>query len=93
MGTQYQIINLTKKEFCGFGIGFNPKYSEAKGNKDPSRFLLFIMLEKYRKDHIVILHEGNSWDWSTELENIDVAEWNDKSEELLEEYKEWDVKG
>lgn len=90
MGTEYQIVNISKRIFCGFGLDWNPKYAEAQLNKECARFLLFIMLEKYREDEIKVLHEGNSWDWTTELVTNDLTQWVDKSEELLKDFKQWE---
>ena len=87
MGTEYQIINLTEKVLCGFGVDFDPKYRNLIMNRNCARFLLFLMFDKYRTHQIIIIDEGNSWDWSHE---IDTSEFEDKSKELLEEYFEWD---
>ena len=87
MGTEYTIVNLSRKIICGFGLDWNPKYTESIINRDCARFLLFLMMEKYRKEQIIIISEGNSWDWNYEV-NTDNFE--DKSKELLEEYLEWD---
>jgi len=86
MGTQYQVINKTRKEIYGFGLNWNPKYQEAIMNIDPRRFLLFLMLYKYRGDHIIIINDGNAFDWNYE---INLKDYRYKDEEIQKEYLEW----
>ena len=87
MGTQYRIVNQTRKEIYDFGLDWNPKYGEAFINKVCRLFLLYIMLEKFRKEFIIIINDGNSWDWSTEL--VTLKGYTDKSEEIQKEFEEW----
>ena len=86
MGTQYRVVNVTRKEIYDFGLDWNPKYTEAILNKECSMFLLYLMLEPYRKQHLIIINEGNSWDWETE---IVLKNYTDKSEEVQKEFIEW----
>lgn len=87
MGTQYRVVNLTKKEIYGFGLDWNPKYREAIINRTPARFLLFLMLEARRGDDLKVISEGNSWDWEYELS---LKGFEDKTKEFQERFIDWD---
>lgn len=88
MGTQYRVVNHTKKEVYGFGLGnWYPKYTEAILNFQASRFLMFLCLVEFRGDNIAIVHEGNSWNWNTEF---DYDGYEDKSEEVQTKFLVWE---
>lgn len=48
MGTQYQIINHTTKQLCGFGLDWNPKHGEILLNQDSWLFTIWLMTEKFK---------------------------------------------
>jgi hypothetical protein len=89
MGTQYRVINVTKKEIYDFGLNWNPKFREAIFNKEPARFLLFLMLDSCRGDYIKVISESNSYDWEIEVPNL-FTEYIDKSEEMNDRFIQWE---
>lgn len=87
MGTQYTIVNISKKIDCGFGMGWEPKFREILLNNDSSLFLLFLKMVKFPDDHLKVIHESNSWDFSIAFP--DYNSYADKRDELQMEFERW----
>lgn len=82
MGTVYVMLNKTRNE--GLYILNCPHKFLELFNKEYAQFVTWLLLDEWRGDHVVFVHDNNSFDYGEEFRKA-----KDVSDEMAEKWKDF----